>query len=234
MDKEQLKKFLQSWCKNDSEITELQKQVKVRKIEKKKMNTRLLEIMKQNEIERIDLHDEGTLVFKQHKVKKNLTKTAVMHGGYFQDTEKLTVPYKYLVKFLENNIILETVDDNNKTTYVSESKSELKSKSKSEPGTWFYQEPESKQESEPESKPESEPGTWFYQEPESKQESEPESKPESEPGTWFYEEPESKPELKPESKPESEPELKPESEPGTCSLLDICSKLLEIMRFSVE
>jgi Family of unknown function (DUF5760) len=42
------------------------------------MNTRLLEIMKQNEIERIDLHDEGTLVFKQHKVKKNLTKKAII------------------------------------------------------------------------------------------------------------------------------------------------------------
>jgi hypothetical protein len=36
MDKEQLKKFLQSWCKNDSEIVELQKQVKIRKDEKKK------------------------------------------------------------------------------------------------------------------------------------------------------------------------------------------------------
>jgi hypothetical protein len=38
----------------------------------------------------------------------------VMSGGYFQDTNKLTVPYKYLVKFLDNknNITAEIVDNN--------------------------------------------------------------------------------------------------------------------------
>ena len=80
MDKDQLKKFLQSWCKNDSEITELQKQIKIRKVEKKNMNVRLLEIMKKNEIERIDLHGEGTLVFKQQKIKKKLTKKILWYN----------------------------------------------------------------------------------------------------------------------------------------------------------
>ena len=42
------------------------------------MNVRLLEIMKSNEIERIDLHAEGTLVFKQRQVKKCLTKKNIM------------------------------------------------------------------------------------------------------------------------------------------------------------
>ena len=102
MDKEQLKKFLQSWCKNDSEITELQKQIKIRKIEKKNMNIRLLEIMKQNEIERIDLHDEGTLIFKQHKVKKNLTKKTIMtllETYFIEDPEKV----QEIEKFLSDN-----------------------------------------------------------------------------------------------------------------------------------
>ena len=38
----------------------------------------------------------------------------VMSGGYFQDSNKLTVPYKYLVKFLDNknNITAEVVDNN--------------------------------------------------------------------------------------------------------------------------
>lgn len=102
MDKEQLKKFLQSWCKNDSEITELQKQIKIRKIEKKNMNIRLLEIMKQNEIERIDLHGEGTLIFKQHKVKKNLTKKTIMtllETYFIEDPEKV----QEIGKFLSDN-----------------------------------------------------------------------------------------------------------------------------------
>ena len=99
MDKEQLKKFLQSWCKNDSEIVELQKQVKIRKDEKKSMNIRLLEIMKKNEIERIDLHDEGTLIFKQQKIKKSLTKKSIMAllQTYFQgDDDKIQDIDKYL------------------------------------------------------------------------------------------------------------------------------------------
>jgi hypothetical protein len=38
---------------------------------------------------------------------------SAMSGGYYQDTSKLTVPYKYLVKFLgNNNITAENVDNN--------------------------------------------------------------------------------------------------------------------------
>lgn len=98
MDKDQLKKFLQSWCKNDSEITELQKQIKIRKVEKKNMNIRLLEIMKKNEIERIDLHGEGTLVFKQQKIKKKLTKKILWH--YLTHIFKgILKKYKTLISF---------------------------------------------------------------------------------------------------------------------------------------
>jgi Family of unknown function (DUF5760) len=107
MDKDQLKKFLQSWCKNDSEIAELQKQIKIRKVEKKNMNIRLLEIMKKNEIERIDLHGEGTLVFKQQKIKKNLTKKNILAllDTYFQgDSEKIQDIDKFLCDNIETNI----------------------------------------------------------------------------------------------------------------------------------
>lgn len=107
MDKEQLKKFLQSWCKNDSEITELQKQVKLRKVEKKNMNTRLLEIMKKNEIDRIDLNDEGTLIFKQQKIKKNLTKKTILAllDTYFEgDTDKVQDINKFLCDNIETNV----------------------------------------------------------------------------------------------------------------------------------
>lgn len=99
MEKEQLKLFLQSWCKNDSEIVELQKQIKIRKDEKKHMNIRLLEIMKNNEIERIDLNAEGTLIFKQQQVKKNLTKKNIMtllETYFLGDTEKVQEIDKFL------------------------------------------------------------------------------------------------------------------------------------------
>lgn len=107
MDKEQLKKFLQSWCKNDSEITELQKQIKVRKDEKKNMNLRLLDIMKNNEIERIDLHDEGTLLFKQRKVKKNLSKKNIISllEKFFHDDLNIAHEIdKYLTENIEINV----------------------------------------------------------------------------------------------------------------------------------
>jgi hypothetical protein len=109
MDKEQLKKFLQSWCKNDSEINELQKQIKMRKNEKKNMNVRLMEIMKQNEIERIDLHDEGTLIFKQHKVKKCLSKKAIitlLETYFIEEPEKV----QEIDKFLTDNTVTNTKD----------------------------------------------------------------------------------------------------------------------------
>ena len=99
MEKEQLKTFLQSWCRNDSEIIELQKQIKIRKEEKKQMNIRLLEIMKNNEIERIDLHAEGTLVFKQRQVKKCLTKKnilALLETYFISDPEKVNEIDKFL------------------------------------------------------------------------------------------------------------------------------------------
>lgn len=116
MDKEQLKKFLQSWCKNDSEISELQKQIKIRKVEKKNMNVRLLEIMKQNEIERIDLHDEGTLIFKQHTVKKCLTKKAIitlLETYFIEDPEKVQEINKFLSDNTETNM-KETIVRNKK------------------------------------------------------------------------------------------------------------------------
>ena len=70
------------------------------------MNIRLLEIMKKNEIERIDLHDEGTLIFKQQKIKKTLTKKSIMAllQTYFQgDDDKIQDIDKFLTDNTEFN-----------------------------------------------------------------------------------------------------------------------------------
>jgi Family of unknown function (DUF5760) len=79
----------------------------MRKDEKKNMNIRLLEIMKKNEIDRIDLHDEGTLIFKQQKIKKCLTKQSVMAlllQTHFQgDDDKIQDIDKFLTDNTEFN-----------------------------------------------------------------------------------------------------------------------------------
>ena len=107
MDKEQLKEVLQHWCKLDNEINELQNQTKSRKSEKAIATKRLLEIMKSNQIDRFDLNGDMTLIYRQQKTKKSLTKKSilVLLTNYFKgDITKIEDIERYLSDNTETNL----------------------------------------------------------------------------------------------------------------------------------
>jgi hypothetical protein len=85
MEKEQLVQIVKSWVKIDNEMRELQKQQNLRKIEKKRITSRIMEIMKQNEIYGIDIKD-GQIIYKQKSSKQAITKKVLLSllGTFFE------------------------------------------------------------------------------------------------------------------------------------------------------
>lgn len=78
MEKERLIQIIKEWVRNDNELRTLQKEVNLRKIEKKKMGVHLLEIMRSNKIDCFDLTD-GQIMYKKTNVKKPITKTVLLN-----------------------------------------------------------------------------------------------------------------------------------------------------------
>lgn len=88
--KEILVKNIRQWVKLDNEIRALKKEENIRKNEKKKLNSNLIEIMKNNEIDCIDIKD-GQLCYTKKNVKKPITKKVLLNilSKYFEgDIEK--------------------------------------------------------------------------------------------------------------------------------------------------
>lgn len=81
---------IREWVKLDNEIRALKKEEKARQTEKKQLNENLIEIMKSNEIDCVDIKD-GQICYTQKNVKKPITKKNLMNilTKYFKgDMEK--------------------------------------------------------------------------------------------------------------------------------------------------
>lgn len=90
MERNDLIKVIKDWVKIDNEIRTLQMEITKRKAEKKKVSTRLMEIMKQNQIDCFDTND-GQILYKKKQVKKAITKKHllnILNTFYQGDTEK--------------------------------------------------------------------------------------------------------------------------------------------------
>lgn len=70
--KQQLIDIIKQWVKNDNEIRELQKQQNVRKKQKTELSAKLIDIMKNNEIDEFDIKG-GKISYVQKTVKKPIT-----------------------------------------------------------------------------------------------------------------------------------------------------------------
>ena len=68
---------IREWVKLDNEIRALKKEEKARQTEKKQLNENLIEIMKSNEIDCVDIKD-GQICYTQKNVKKPITKKNLM------------------------------------------------------------------------------------------------------------------------------------------------------------
>ena len=92
--KDQLMKVVKDWVKYDNEIRVLQKEIANRKKEKKEVSTKLMEIMKTEEIGGLDIND-GQILYTKKTVKKPITNKVLMdvlskfYGGDFMKASEM-------------------------------------------------------------------------------------------------------------------------------------------------
>jgi hypothetical protein len=77
MEKEKLVQIIKDWVKVDNEMRTLQRELNIRKIEKKNTTSRVMEIMRSNNIDCFDMKD-GQILYKKRNVKKPVTKLVLM------------------------------------------------------------------------------------------------------------------------------------------------------------
>tara|TARA_B110000858_G_C17607726_1_gene383043 strand:- start:215 stop:571 length:357 start_codon:yes stop_codon:yes gene_type:complete len=84
--KQELITHIKSWIEIDNEISQLQKQIKTFREEKKQLTGNLVDVMKSNEIDCFDIND-GRLIYSKSKVKKPINKKTLFSAleGYFKD-----------------------------------------------------------------------------------------------------------------------------------------------------
>uniref|UniRef100_A0A6C0JD62 Uncharacterized protein n=1 Tax=viral metagenome TaxID=1070528 RepID=A0A6C0JD62_9ZZZZ len=75
--KDQLIKSIKDWVKLENDIKKLQKELVLRKNEKKDISKNLIEVMKKNEIDNFDINN-GQICYNKKNVKKPITKKILM------------------------------------------------------------------------------------------------------------------------------------------------------------
>lgn len=91
---------IKEWVKLDNEIRSLKKEESIRKNEKKKLNENIMHIMKENEIDCIDIKD-GQICYNQKNVKKPITKKYLLEilSKYFNgDSDKAAHANEYILE----------------------------------------------------------------------------------------------------------------------------------------
>jgi len=108
--KQDLINTIKSWVKLDNEIRSLKKEQNTRNTEKKELSKLLIEIMKTNEIDCVDIKD-GQLCYLQQNVKKPITKKnllSILSKYYKGDIEKATNITEYISTNREE-VVRETI-----------------------------------------------------------------------------------------------------------------------------
>lgn len=101
---------IRNWVKIDNEIRELKKEEDSRKKQKKQLTDKLIHIMKQNEIECVDIKD-GQICYNQQTVKKAITKKNLLNilSKYFKgDTSRANEINEFIISNREE-VVKETI-----------------------------------------------------------------------------------------------------------------------------
>ena len=87
--KEELVSIIKLWINNDNEVKSLQSQLRNKKKESKLLTDNLINVMKSNELDCIDINN-GKLVHKTSKTKKPINKQTLINvlNTYFKDSNK--------------------------------------------------------------------------------------------------------------------------------------------------
>uniref|UniRef100_A0A6C0C1R7 Uncharacterized protein n=1 Tax=viral metagenome TaxID=1070528 RepID=A0A6C0C1R7_9ZZZZ len=97
---------VKKWLTLDNEIRAIQKEANIRKQEKKEITNDLIEIMKTNELDSIEIKD-GNLNYVSRNVKKPITKKYLVSvlNNYFQgDLEKVSELNTLIMDNRENEV----------------------------------------------------------------------------------------------------------------------------------
>jgi len=104
--KDTLIKTIKDWVKIDNEIRSLKKEQKIRNTEKNELSASLIEIMKSNDIDCVDIKD-GQLCYSQQSIKKPITKKNLLTilSKYFKgDVETANNITEYITNNREESI----------------------------------------------------------------------------------------------------------------------------------
>ena len=99
--KEELVTNIKEWIKIDTEISQLQNEIKARKNKKKQLSESLMDVMKKNEIDCFDING-GSLVYKKNTIKKPINAKTLISTlkSYFEATPTKA---EELTKFILDN-----------------------------------------------------------------------------------------------------------------------------------
>ena len=70
--KQELIKNIKEWLQLDTELSQLQKEIKLKKTRRKNLSDKLMSVMKSNQLECFDIND-GSILYKKNVSKKPLT-----------------------------------------------------------------------------------------------------------------------------------------------------------------
>lgn len=99
--KEQLVNNIKEWITIDNEISQLKAEIKEKNVLKKTLTENLVDVMKNNKIDCFDIKD-GSLVYKQNKVKKQINSKTLfaLLQNYYKDEPKMA---EDLTKYVMDN-----------------------------------------------------------------------------------------------------------------------------------
>jgi hypothetical protein len=99
-------KLIKEWVKNDNEIRELKKEENKRKVENKNITNKLMNLMKNNNIDCFDIND-SQIMYKKSNIKKPFSKkhlSKLIYEYYENDVEKANDVQKFITENREASV----------------------------------------------------------------------------------------------------------------------------------
>jgi hypothetical protein len=99
MDKQQLRQSIREWVKLDMEASALKQKLRQLNQSKKEISARLLMVMKDENIDEIDLNQDGKLVRQVKKTRQSLSKKQLMASlaTYYKSEEEAQKTTEFLL-----------------------------------------------------------------------------------------------------------------------------------------
>tara|TARA_B100000902_G_C27308755_1_gene917139 strand:+ start:1516 stop:1872 length:357 start_codon:yes stop_codon:yes gene_type:complete len=108
--KNELISNVKEWVRLDNEMNTLKKELNIRKNEKKLVSTSLMNIMKNNNVDCVDLKD-GQLCFNQKTVKKPITKKSLFSilSKYYNGNDTKTSELQEFILDNRETVVKESI-----------------------------------------------------------------------------------------------------------------------------